>query len=56
MGQYWKLVNIDRREKLLNNGGLKLWEIPMNGSLEQLVELVGAEKAARRSRAHGDHV
>ncbi|KAK2599877.1 hypothetical protein N8I77_011597 [Diaporthe amygdali] len=41
MGQYWKLVNIDRQEELLNNGGgRKLVEILGGGSLEQLVELI----------------
>lgn len=40
MGQYWKLVNIDRKEQLLNNGGLKLFEMLDERSLEQLVELI----------------
>lgn len=40
MGQYWKLINIDRKEELHNDGGLKLWEMLMNGCLEQLVDLI----------------
>ncbi|KAK7709358.1 hypothetical protein SLS64_006271 [Diaporthe eres] len=51
MGQYWKLVNIDRREKLLNNDGLKLVEILSGGSLEQLVELIRSPKWVPFSRS-----
>lgn len=51
MGQYWKLVNIDRREKLLNNDGLKLVEILGGRSLEQLVELIRSPKWVPFSRS-----
>lgn len=45
MGQYWKLVNIDKREKLLNvDGGLKMGGILGSGMLEQLVELIRNQK------------
>ncbi|KAG6358619.1 hypothetical protein INS49_012137 [Diaporthe citri] len=40
MGQYWKLVDIDRREKLLTNDAIELLEILRSGSLKQLVELI----------------
>lgn len=40
MGQYWKVVNIDKEEKLKNEGGLKLWEILSNRVAEQLVGLL----------------
>ncbi|KAG8168453.1 hypothetical protein KVR01_001202 [Diaporthe batatas] len=44
MGQYWKFVNIDRKERLRNTGGLKLWEMLMNGCFEQLVDLLQKPK------------
>lgn len=39
MGQYWRLVDIDRRERLYTDDGAKLLEILASESLEQLVEL-----------------
>lgn len=44
MGQYWELVNIDRQERLLNNGWLKLRGLLAERSLEQLVELIQTPK------------
>lgn len=40
MVQYWRFVNIDRREKLLNNGDVSMGGILGDGMLEQLVELI----------------
>lgn len=40
MGQYWKLVNIDARQELANDGGLKFKEILWNRMTEQLVDLL----------------
>lgn len=54
MGQYWKLVDIDRRETLLTNDVIKLMAILGSGSLEQLVELIRNPKwrPFRRSTNH----
>lgn len=40
MGQYWKILNIDRQETLRNKAGLKLWEIVHNDTAQQLVPLL----------------
>ncbi|KPM45011.1 hypothetical protein AK830_g1520 [Neonectria ditissima] len=40
MGQYWKLVNIDKERELRHVGGLKLWEFVTSKSAEQLVGLL----------------
>ncbi|KAL1857526.1 hypothetical protein Daus18300_010284 [Diaporthe australafricana] len=41
MGQYWKLVNIDRKETLLSAyGDVQLLALLMSRSLEQLLELI----------------
>ena len=40
MGQYWKILNIDRQEQLRNKAGLKLWEIVHNDTAQQLVPLL----------------
>ena len=40
MGQYWHIVNIDKRCQLRNRGGVKLWEILVNGEAELLVDLL----------------
>jgi hypothetical protein len=40
MGQYWKILDIDRREELPNKNGLKLWEIVNSDTAQQLVHLL----------------
>ncbi|KLO15823.1 hypothetical protein SCHPADRAFT_902047 [Schizopora paradoxa] len=40
MGQYWKIVNIDKKRQVYNPGGLKLCEILYSRSAEQLVGLL----------------
>jgi hypothetical protein len=40
MGQYWKILDIDRRERLPNKKGLKLWEIVHNDTAQQLVQFL----------------
>jgi hypothetical protein len=40
MGQYWKILDIDRRERLRNKNGLKLWEIVNSDTAQQLVQLL----------------
>ncbi|KAI7233154.1 hypothetical protein KC330_g5506 [Hortaea werneckii] len=40
MGQYWEIINIDRRHVLLNHQGLKLPEILHNRIPEMLVDLM----------------
>ncbi|KAJ3542256.1 hypothetical protein NM208_g4199 [Fusarium decemcellulare] len=44
MGQYWNLINIDKRRELRHVGGLKLWEFLMSTSAEQLVGLLHSPK------------
>jgi len=39
MGQYWKILNIDKAQNIENHGGLKLWEILVNFTAEPLVDL-----------------
>ena len=40
MGQYWKIVNVDRRCEVKNDDGLKLLEILWNRVGEQLLDLL----------------
>lgn len=40
MGQYWKLVNIDKRKVLAHDSGLKLLEMLGDRALEPLVGLL----------------
>ncbi|KAK4539212.1 hypothetical protein LTR36_000895 [Oleoguttula mirabilis] len=40
MGQYWKIINIDKAQSLENHGGLKLWEILMSTVAETLVDML----------------
>ncbi|KAI1267366.1 hypothetical protein F5Y18DRAFT_336206 [Xylariaceae sp. FL1019] len=40
MGQYWEITNVDQKQVLSNRGGLKLGEILLNGTAEQLLELL----------------
>jgi hypothetical protein len=42
MGQYWKIVNLDKRQELRNLFAVKLWEILVNGVSEGLVDLLQA--------------
>ncbi|KAK5722091.1 hypothetical protein LTR17_014439 [Elasticomyces elasticus] len=44
MGQYWKIVCLEKAQVLENHGGLKLWELLMNGAAEQLVDLLKVPK------------
>ena len=47
MGQYFKLVNIDKKRELYNEDGLKLMEILLNGPMQQLVGLLKKPKWSR---------
>lgn len=40
MGQYWKVINVDKRQCIVNNGGLTLWEILVNRVAEPMVGLL----------------
>ncbi|KAK3657525.1 hypothetical protein LTR56_002299 [Elasticomyces elasticus] len=44
MGQYWKIVCLEKAQVLENHGGVKLWELLMNGVPEQLVDLLKVPK------------
>ncbi|TKA83103.1 hypothetical protein B0A55_00872 [Friedmanniomyces simplex] len=44
MGQYWRIVNIDKAQALRNREGLKLWELLSNCEAEQLVDLLKVPK------------
>ncbi|KAK5731653.1 hypothetical protein LTR17_011246 [Elasticomyces elasticus] len=44
MGQYWKVLCLEKAQVLENHSGLKLWELLMNGVPEQLVDLLKVPK------------
>lgn len=62
MGQYWKMVNVDKAERVrMSNRGLKMWEILASGGTGALVKLltvprsrdtVLSEGGLRRGREH----
>ena len=46
-GQYFKIVNIDKRQCLQNDAGVKLYSILLNRVAEQLVDLLKVTQLQR---------
>lgn len=53
MGQYWKILDIDRREILPNGNGLKLWQIVNSNTTQQLVHLLARPTFLQQEVADG---